>query len=469
MLDLTKSNDDVLVIPLGGTDRVGMNATLIGHRGRFILVDLGATFLPADRITDLDVERLVPDLGLVAPLIARVEAIAITHAHQDHIGALTTLLADAASPLAEVPVYATEFTAAMIRRAYDEATFRPRIRRVHRYDPVDVGPFQVRWIPVSHSIPDTSVLAIDTDLGTVVVGTDIKDDPDPILGYPTDFEALEKIGIRGVLAFLGDSTNAHRTGTSRSEGEVLQSLTDLMDRHPGRVIVSTFSSNVARVASAQAAAAQTGRSLGLLGRSLVKTVEIALETGELDRSTRLFTWREMELCPDRNSAVVCTGTQAEQNSALRDMVARLGTGRPGLRPTDMFVHAARTIPGNEIAVNDMLEAMRRAGLTVVTAEEGVHASGHGHRDELRKFYRALRPRYAIPVHGSRDLIAQHLTLASEFVEPGHALSPREGEILSLRIDHAGVVGRVETGCLARYKSTPTGRGALIAWRTPLTA
>ncbi len=443
----------IQVIPLGGTDRVGMNATLIGQNGRFVLIDLGATFIPADqRIHGLrQIERIVPDLGAVAPWIAAVEGVIITHAHQDHIGALTTLIADQNSPLAETPIYATPFTAAMIARSYEELSFRPRLRTVEPSKRVQIGPFRIRWVPVSHSIPDTSMVVIETDQGAIVVGTDIKNDDDPILGVQTDFASLEEIGQQGVLAFLADSTNAHRSGRSRSEHAVMQSLAEAMDRHPGRVIISSFSSNVERVASAYRAASDTGRSLGLMGRSLLTTMDIAQDTGHLAKDIRLFHWKDLDVCADRNAAIVCTGTQAEERSALRDMVDRLGSVRSTLRRSDMFIHSARTIPGNELAVNDMLEAMRRHGITVVTAEEGVHTTGHGHREELIEFHRALNPRYAVPVHGSRDLIGHHLELTADLFGPDRSISPNEGEILEFRDGRAAISGRIPTGSLARIR------------------
>lgn len=461
-------------MPLGGTDRVGMNATLIGQGGRYILVDLGATFVAADdprgrAFADAhggEIERIVPDLGAVAPLLDSIEGIVLTHAHQDHIGALPSVLAsEIGSALLSCPIYATRYTAGMVAAAFDESPAHPYIRVVAPATPVAVGPFRIRWIPVTHSAPETMMVAIETDHGTVVIGTDIKNDPRPLLGPRTDFEGLAKLGDAGVLAFLADSTNAHRPGRSRSEAEVRDGFAALMAAHPGRVIISTFSSNLSRLVAAHEAAETTGRSVGILGRSLVKSVRIARETGLITDAMRLHGPDELSDCPDAHSVLVCTGTQAEEGSALRGMVDRLASGGPGLRQSDLFIHSARTIPGNEHSVNEMLEAMRRHGLRVVTAEEGaVHATGHGYRDELADFYEALRPRHAVPVHGTRDLIGQHLDLARRFVPPERALSPREGEILELTWATARIVGRVATGILAEVRiGGRSGRTRLVPW------
>lgn len=468
MHDCAGSTPPIQIIPLGGTDRIGMNATLIGQGGRFVLIDLGATFVAADDAKahqDGRIERIVPDLGRVAPWMQRVEALVVTHAHQDHIGAITTLIPDGRARMASVPIYATRYTAGMIERSYEDSIWKPELRTVRHDTPVAVGPFTIRWIPVTHSAPDTSLVVLETSHGAIIVGTDIKDDPDPIIGRATDFGRLAELGDRGVLAFLADSTNVHRTGWSRSEGDVLGGLTEIMARHPGRVVISTFSSNVGRVASAHAAAQATGRSLAMLGRSLMKSVGIAHETGHLDPAMKIHKLQDLNDCPDRHSALICTGSQAEENSALRSMVDRLAHGRPGLRSSDLFVHSARTIPGNEHSVNEMLEAMRRAGITVVTAEEGaVHASGHGHRKELTTFYEALRPRFAVPMHGTRPLIGEHIAFAGDLVGPGRAISPAEGEILELTDARAEITGRLPIGSLAKVQADgDSGRFNLIPW------
>jgi ribonuclease J len=461
-IDGTDETAPITIIPLGGTDRVGMNATLIGQGGRYILVDLGATFVPADDAQGggQRIERIVPDLDRVAPLIERVEGIVLTHAHQDHIGALTTVLAsDAGEPLRDRPIYATTYTAGMVAQAFSESTIRPQIAVVTPDVPHRVGPFEVRWFPVTHSAPETMLLVVTTSHGAIVVGTDIKDDPDPLLGDPTDFARLRAVA-GGALAFLCDSTNAHRTGHSRSEAEVRDGFAALMESHPGRVVISTFSSNVARVAAAHAAARQAGRSVAVLGRSLVTSTRIARECGILPSDMRLYSLSELADCPDRNSVLVCTGSQAEAGSALRDMVDRLERGRSGLSPRDLFIHSARTIPGNEHSVNEMLESMRRAGIRVVTAEEGpVHASGHAHQDELARFYDAIRPRFAVAVHGSRDLIEHHLAFIRARGLTG--LSPREGECLELTATSARITGRVETGILAQIRTEEGAR--LLPW------
>lgn len=482
----TPGINEMLVIPLGGTDRVGMNATLVGFDRKWIMIDAGATFPggDSDRAAELgaafdgEVQQIVPDLRVIRGLMSRLAGIVVTHAHEDHIGALPTFFSymKAWPELSRVPIYATNYTRGIIRRKLEEIGQRPKIVCIQPRRNVRIGSLDVLPVSVTHSAPETLMLAIRSAAGTIVFGSDAKLDPSPVLGRRTDTEALEILGRAGVTCYMGDSTNAIHDGRSVSEAQVVQGLTSIMRRHPGRVVVSTFASNLARIVGVTQAAKAAGRELGGAGRSILNNVETAVQCGLLtaDR-VNFLEHRYLNEAPVGHSAVVCTGTQAEQGSALRRAAEDLEMGRNngrGLRleAGDLVVHSARTIPGNEGAVDAMFEMLRNAGVQVMTpgdTKEVIHASGHAKRGELSDMYQMLRPRFAAPVHGDRNLIGAHVDLAKS-AGVGTVISPREGEVLAISDAGMRIAGRIPVAELAvlSVNGKYSGETRLVPWRAP---
>lgn len=459
----TPDSRSITVIPLGGTDRVGMNATLVGYAGRWIMIDAGATFPGADRDpADLEqgtsVEQIIPDFRAIRSIFKKLDAIVITHAHEDHIGALTGLYAfgKAWPELTRVPIYAGEYAKGIIRRKL-EGIATPRIVSMRQRVVMRLGGLEVAPIRVTHSAPETYMLAVSSPVGTIVFGSDIKLDERPVLGQPTDTRSLINLGRSGVLAFLGDSTNAAREGRASSEADVVAGITDVMRRHKGRVIVSTFASNLARIAGVAEAARLSGRSIGACGRTILANLDIAQSINMLSsKDLGIEDIRYINAREARGGAVVCTGTQAESGAALMRALEDLESGRRpdrGMRlePGDLVIHSARAIPGNEASIEAMFDGLRSNGVEVLRAgdtSDKIHASGHAHRADLAEFYRMLRPRFAIPVHGDRDLIAAHTDLALGMKGVEAALSPQEGQVLRIDQTGAAIVGRIKVGQLA---------------------
>lgn len=474
----------ILVVPLGGTERVGMNATLIGHAGKWIMIDAGATFAGADNEEAAvfgehfggKIQQIIPDMRAIRSIVPRLAGIVITHAHEDHIGALSTMFAysEAWSTLCKVPLYAGAYARGVIRRKLEEVGIKPRIGQLKGRQPIRIGPFKITPIGITHSAPETFMLAITTPIGTVMFGSDYKLDREPILGRATDTDSLAGFGSRGVLAALLDSTGANYSGRSNSEGEVSRNIAEIMLNHPGRVIVSTFASNLARVAGLVRAADQTGRKIAAAGRTIFNNVETAVDVQLADPRSFAFTesWAAARMDP-RDVAYVCTGTQAEQGSALRRAVEDLerdGRTTKGIQieKGDLVIHSARTIPGNEKTVQAMFDTLRRLGVHVLdpeTAKQPIHASGHGKRSEIEDMYRMLKPRFAIPVHGHAELTSAHNDIARSAKSVVAATTPGEGEIL--RIDGASmsVVGRISIGQLALLSigDRNSGETRLLPW------
>lgn len=473
----------IMVVPLGGTSRVGMNVTMIGHAGRWILVDVGATFAGADDDRAAEVarerggvlEQIIPDFRALGGAADRIDGIVLTHAHEDHVGGIPPLYHfEAAWPrLARTRIFATPYTLGIVREKIRETGRKPRLSAMTPGQATTIGPFEITPVRMTHSAPETCGLVIRVrGLQPIFLATDFKLDRDPVLGGLTDMQALARLGREGVMAVLADSTNAQHAGWSTSEGEVRHGLSEIMARHQGRVVVSTFASNLARIVGVCEAAAAGGRRIAGKGRSILRNVEVGYQTGVLrSRQVRLLDPRDMVRQPRRQVAMVCTGTQAEPGSALQRLADDLHAGRRGntlgLQPGDLIVHSARVIPGNEATVRSMFDTFRAHGVQVMEAGGPgpvVHASGHARRDELAEIYRALAPRFAVPMHGHRELTAAHEDLALSLgVEA--ARSPSEGEVMRISPLGLQVLGRFEIGTLATLAvgGRNAGETRLIGW------
>ena len=431
----------LLFVPLGGSAEIGMNLNLYSHRGDWLIVDCGVTF---GDDSQPGVEVVMPDPAFIVERRDRLLGIVATHAHEDHIGAIPYLW-----PQLRCPVWATPFTASLLRAKLVEAGLidQVRINVVPMSGRFTIGPFDLELVTLTHSIPEPNAVVLRTAAGTVLHTGDWKLDPDPLIGPTADEAALQRLGDEGVLAMICDSTNALRPGSSGSEADLRRSLTELIGRYRKRVAVACFASNVARLESAARAGEAHGRVAALVGRSLWRIDKAARENGYLRDLPPFLTEDEAALVPPERILLICTGSQGEPRSALA-RIAREDHPNIDLEEGDVVVFSSRIIPGNEKAIGRLQNALARRGIEIVTEEDHfVHVSGHPARDELVRMYQLVRPRIAIPVHGeSRHLIA-HAKLAEECQVP-QPLVVENGEMVRFAAGRAAVVDEVPVGRLA---------------------
>lgn len=413
---------------LGGVAQIGMNWTLYGHKGEWFLVDAGSAFAPRDLPI---VDAIFPDPALIEAILPRLRGLVVTHAHEDHIGAIHRLW-----PTIKCPIYATPFAAKCLRARFEERETDRSVRlRVFRPgDTIKVGKFEIKTICMTHSVPECVSLAIKTDVGTVFHTGDWKLDPTPLVGQPTDIEAIKEMGREGVLAMICDSTNSQRPGKITSEAEVFEGFKKVFKDSRGMVVVSCFATNVARVASALRAAAATGREIAICGRSLIKNEKIARELGMLKGVPQPLAFsRHLKGLDRREMAIICTGAQGEANAAL----SKLSTGEdyrlPQVMEGDTIIHSARVIPGNEedlTAVFDRLRSLKAVILDGDYKGSPLHVTGHATSGEIAEMYDMVRPKIAIPVHGNPTHLQAHAALATRCgVE--HVAQPSEGGIYAI--------------------------------------
>ncbi|HEX3535511.1 MAG TPA: ribonuclease J, partial [Stellaceae bacterium] len=434
-----RDSDGLFFLPLGGSGEIGMNLNLYGYRGEWLILDCGVTFGEEEHQPGVDV--IMADPAFIAERRGRLLGIVATHAHEDHIGAIPYLW-----PQLQCPVWATPFTASLLRAKLIEAGLaeKVRINIVPMSGRFAIGPFDLELVTLTHSIPEPNGVVIRTPVGTVLHTGDWKLDPDPLIGSPTDEARLRAVGDEGVLAIVCDSTNALRPGSSRSEGELRESLTDLIGQYEGRVAVACFASNVARLTTIAAAARAHDRDVALIGRSLWRMEKAARENGYLDHVPRFLTEDEAGYLPRDKICLICTGSQGEPRAALA-RIARDDHPNIVLDEGDVVIFSSKIIPGNEKAISRLHNALVRLGVEVVTEEDHfVHVSGHPSRDELTRMYQMIRPRVAIPVHGEARHLLGHAELARQ-CQVQTALVIENGDMV--RLDRAGgaVVDEVSVG------------------------
>ncbi|HEV7286855.1 MAG TPA: ribonuclease J, partial [Kaistia sp.] len=407
----TAATDDFVFLPLGGVGEIGMNLALYGYgpsnRRRWIGIDFGISFGGPD-LPGVDI--VLPDIRYMVEERDFIDAIIITHAHEDHFGALLDLW-----PRLRVPVYASPFTAGLLnaKRAAQPGAPEIPITIVHPGDRITIGDFEVEFIAVAHSILEPMALAIRTPLGTVVHTGDWKLDPAPVLGPVTDGARFAAIGDEGVLALVCDSTNAMRDGRSPSETEVGLSLTEIVKEATGRVAFTTFASNVGRIKSIALAAQAADRQVVVVGRALRRAIEVATELGYMEGLPAFLDEESYGYLPRSKVVAILTGSQGEPRAAL----ARIAEDEHkfvGLSPGDTVVFSARPIPGNEKAIGNIINALCDQGIVVITDRDRlVHVSGHPRRDELAEMYGWVRPEIAIPVHGEAMHLWAHAAFARD--------------------------------------------------------
>jgi ribonuclease J len=460
----TKKSSEFLFLPLGGAEEIGMNLNLYGYGGKWLIVDCGVTF--GDDSTP-GVELILPDPQWIVERRRDLVGIVATHAHEDHIGAIPYLW-----PQLGCPVYATPFTAAVLKRKLQEAELarRVEIRPIPVSGSFKIEPFDLELIHLTHSIPEPMAIAIKTPAGTVLHTGDWKFDPDPLIGPVADEAALRRLGDQGVLALVGDSTNVFVSGEAGSEADVRRNLEDLVGRFRERVVVACFASNVARLESIALAAKAHDRHAALVGRSLWRMYDAAKEAGYLRDLPPFVTEHDAGFLPRDKVVMICTGSQGEPRSAL----SRIASGthpHVTLEPGDAAVFSSRNIPGNERAIAKLQNQLSKLGVDIVTTAEeaGVHVSGHPARDELSRMYHWVRPRIAIPVHGEARHLAEHAKLARECQVP-EAVVSENGSIVRLAPGPATVVEHVTAGRLALdgTQLVPLDGGAMRARKKLMT-
>ena len=434
--------DELVFLPLGGVGEIGMNLALYGYgpktNRQWIMVDCGVTF-PGPDLPGVDL--VLPDIRFLAEERRNLKGIIITHAHEDHYGALNELW-----PGLNVPVYASPFTAGMLeaKRDYERSRTEIPVTIFKQGDRINLGPFEIEAVGVNHSIPEPMSLAIRTPLGTVIHTGDWKIDLEPSLGPLTDETRFRKLGDEGVLALICDSTNAVRDGISPSEREVSESLTKIIEASEGRVGITTFSSNVGRIRSIARAAEAAGREVLLLGSSMKRVTDVARDIGLMEGIKPFIAEDEFGYIPRDKVVVILTGSQGEPRAALAK-IARDEMRNVAFSAGDTIIFSSRAIPGNEKAINDIKNGLVEQGIHIITdAEALVHVSGHPRRNELQQMYGWVRPKMVVPVHGEAAHLVAHAELAAQ---SGIAEVPRvrNGDILRLAPGVPEVVGEAPHG------------------------
>jgi len=437
--------DELLFLPLGGAGEIGMNLNLYGYgpRGaeRWMMVDLGITFgdgsLPG-------VDVMMPDPAFIEERLDQLEALVLTHAHEDHLGAVAHLWRRL-----RCPIYATPFTADILGHKLAEAGLEGQVdvTVIPLGGKFSIGPFDLELITLTHSIPEPNAIAIRTPVGTVLHTGDWKFDPDPVVGEVSDEAALRKLGDEGVLAIICDSTNVFTKGTSGSEGDLLESLTTLISTLKERVVVTCFASNVARLETIAAAAAANDRDVVLAGRALWRFSEVGRAHGCLKDTPAFLDEDQAGFLPRDKTLIVCTGSQGEPRAAL----SRIASGshpRVSVEEGDTVIFSSRIIPGNETSIGRLQNQLVRAGVQVMSERDHfVHVSGHPARDEMIRMYQHVRPTISIPVHGELRHMAEHARLAVE-CQVAHTIVGENGSMMRIGPGAPGIIDHVHSGRLA---------------------
>ena len=446
-------SDRLIYMPLGGAGEIGMNAYVYGYgapgKERLIVVDLGVTFPDMDSTPGVDL--IFPDITWLKERRNQIDAIFITHAHEDHVGAVGHLWSEIGAP-----VFARPFTAHLARMKMEDHGHSPRnVKTVMKWpETIDVGPFKVGFAPISHSIPESSALVIDTPEGRVLHSGDFKIDTDPGVGEPFDHEMFEDIAKNGIKALVCDSTNVFSMHPGRSEATLKTSIAELIAKAPAMVVATTFASNVARLRTLAEAATSSGRSICLMGRAMRKMVQAGLETGVLDDFPTVVSSDEAQDIPRQNLMLLCTGSQGERRAAT----AQLANGKfqgISLKEGDMVLFSSSTIPGNERDVIRIMNQFSEQGVDVVTDRMGdYHVSGHANRPDLMEMHKIIEPQMVIPMHGEHRHLREHAKIAEN---AGYAsLICVNGMMLDLSGNRPKVTEYVETGRMYLDGSTQVG-------------
>ena len=439
---MTNQTDEFVFLPLGGLGEIGMNAALYGFgpkaKRKWLMVDCGVAFAGPD-LPGIDL--IMPDIAFIEKIRKDLVGLIITHAHEDHIGAVADLW-----PRIGCKLYATPFAAGLLatKRLSERGAPKVPVITVAQGDTIELGPFSVEFISVAHSIPESCALAIRTTLGTVVHTGDWKIDETPMVGRPTDSARLAEIGREGVLALVCDSTNILRDGVSPSETEVAATLAELIKDAPGRVLITTFASNIARIRAVALAAQKCGRTVLVAGRAMDRSIAVARECGYLDNIPPFLSADGFRHMPRSKVVVVATGSQGEPRAAM----ARIAINEHPdvtLVPGDRVIFSSRPIPGNEKGINGVINGLVDQGVEVITDRNAlVHVSGHPRRAEVSQMYDWVQPNIAIPAHGEGLHLAEHEAFALGKNVP-HVIKAHNGDLVLLAPGKPGIVDEVQHG------------------------
>jgi ribonuclease J len=431
---------ELLFLALGGSAEIGMNVNLYGCDGKWLMVDLGMTF-SGDQYPGVDL--VFADLEFIEERVKDLAGIVLTHGHEDHIGAIPYFAAELG-----VPLYATPFTADLIRRKLEEAGILGEIELniIEGIDSFAVGPFDISYVPLAHSIAEGNGLLIDTPYGRIFHTGDWKLDEEPIIGEPTTQEELTEIGDDGVLAMVCDSTNVFNPEPSGSEGAVYRGLMEEVKRHEGRrVMVTTFASNVARLHTLGEVAKATGRKLCVAGRSLDRIIEVAQDNGYLQDFPKTVDWQTAMGLPRGKVLIMATGGQGEPRAALARVAD--GSHQISLQKGDVVLFSSRQIPGNEVAIGRVQNKLAESGVIMVTDRQSeIHVSGHPGRPELEALYSWIRPEILVPVHGEIKHMQEQVRVGQAAGIP-HNIFQKNGDIIRLAPGKPSKLAEVRTGRL----------------------
>jgi len=437
--------DELVFLPLGGSNEIGMNFNCYGfgppHARKWIIVDVGVTF--GDQTTP-GVEIILPDPSFMEQHAGDILGIVLTHAHEDHIGALGWLW-----PRLRAPLYATPFTAFLIREKLRDHNLLDavKIHEVPLSGTINLGPFEVTLVTLTHSIPEPNGLAIRTPLGVILHTGDWKIDPDPQLGGATDHAAITRLGDEGVLAMVCDSTNVFVDGVAGSEAEVRVALNALIATLKNKVAVACFASNVARMDTVIRAAEANGRRVALVGRSMHRMAAAAKSVGFLNDIQAFLSDHEAKSLPGDKVLYLCTGSQGEPRAAL-SRIAEGAHPHVSLGEGDACIFSSRVIPGNDVPIRNLQNNLADRGVRLYTERDhpGIHVSGHPCRDELKQMYQWARPQIAVPTHGERRHLLEHCALARDLQVP-QAIAPRNGDMVRLAPGRAEIIDETDAGRL----------------------
>ena len=434
------SKDDLIFIPLGGSSEIGMNSNLYHFKNRWIMVDLGISF-PDDNMPGIDI--VLPDLTFIEERKANLEAIILTHAHEDHFGAIPYLWQKL-----KVPVYGSPFTIALLRRKLSEARSKLKVPliTIDYNTSLQLGPFSIEFINLTHSIPDPTAITIRTSKGLILHTGDWKFDASPIIGNNTDKERLKQIGEEGVLAMVGDSTNSLIEGHSNSEEIAKQALEKIIKASKNTVAVTCFASNIARISSILSAANKCDRNVCIVGRSLNRAISAAKEVGYLKNLPDLVNENNVNLIPKEKLLIICTGTQGEPRSAM-SKIAFDNHENISLNKDDTVIFSSRKIPGNEQSIDRVQNMLIKKGINLITDEDDdIHVSGHPSKEEMIEMYSIIRPKIAIPVHGMPRHLDAHAKIA-KMSQVNNVFIPENGSVIRLNNFKKENPEKVKTGLL----------------------